>query len=90
MYNMESMSTDTPTASGAPARRFYGSVTVGERGQIAIPAQARRDHGFEPGQKLIVLGNEDGVALMSAERLLALLDDSSALAALVASARADG
>lgn len=33
----------------------YGMVTVGERGQIVIPAEARRDLGIEPGDKLIVM-----------------------------------
>jgi len=35
---------------------FYGTVTVGERGQIVIPADARRDLEIETGEKLIVLG----------------------------------
>lgn len=34
---------------------IYGMVTVGERGQIVIPAEARRDLGIEPGDKLIVM-----------------------------------
>lgn len=34
---------------------FYDSVTVGERGQVVIPAKARRDMGLKPGDKLIVL-----------------------------------
>jgi AbrB family looped-hinge helix DNA binding protein len=33
----------------------YGMVTVGERGQMVIPAEARRDLGIEPGDKLIVM-----------------------------------
>lgn len=59
---------------------FYGSVTVGERGQVVIPAQARRDHGIAPGDKLIVLGSPDGLALMGADRLLDLLGDTTVLA----------
>lgn len=70
---------DESPNDGPNGRVFYGSVTVGERGQIAIPAQARRDHGIEPGQKLIVLGNEDGLALMSIDTLLAVLGDSVGL-----------
>lgn len=31
-----------------------GSVTVGERGQIVIPAEARSDLGIKQGDKLIV------------------------------------
>lgn len=34
---------------------FYGSVTVGERGQIVIPADARSDLGIQPGDKLLVM-----------------------------------
>jgi AbrB family looped-hinge helix DNA binding protein len=34
---------------------FYGSVTVGERGQIVIPAEARGEMGIEPGDKLLVM-----------------------------------
>jgi len=30
-------------------------VTVGERGQIVIPAEARRELGIEPGDKLIIM-----------------------------------
>jgi len=52
---------------------------VGERGQIAIPAQARRDHGIEAGDKLIVLGNTDGIALMGVEKLMETLSASTTL-----------
>jgi len=34
---------------------FYGSVTMGERGQIVIPAEARAQLGFQPGDKLLVM-----------------------------------
>jgi len=52
-------------------KRFYGAVTVSERGQIVIPADARRDFNIEVGEKLIVLGDlEQGLALMKASTLL--------------------
>ena len=35
---------------------FYGAVTVSDRGQIVIPAEARRDLGIEVGEKLLVMG----------------------------------
>jgi len=38
-------------------KRFYGSVTVSERGQIVIPADARRDFGIKTGDKLLVFGD---------------------------------
>ena len=34
---------------------FYGSVTVGERGQIVIPAEARAAMDIKPGDKLLVM-----------------------------------
>ena len=37
------------------ADAFYGTSTLSERGQIVIPAEARADLGFEPGDKLIML-----------------------------------
>lgn len=50
---------------------FYGTVTVSERGQIAIPAQARRDFDIKPGEKLLVLADlEKGIVLTKA-RLMA-------------------
>ncbi|GGM49607.1 hypothetical protein GCM10010489_21290 [Microbacterium saperdae] len=80
MYNMYFMSNEYGDVHYGPEGRvFYGSVTVGERGQVVIPAQARRDHEIEPGQKLIVLGNADGIALMSIDKLLAVLGDSAEL-----------
>ncbi len=33
---------------------FLGAVTVGERGQIVIPAQAREAYGLQGGDKLLV------------------------------------
>ncbi|AOS61986.1 AbrB/MazE/SpoVT family DNA-binding domain-containing protein [Actinoalloteichus hymeniacidonis] len=93
MYNMYFMSSndeETPEVVTGPGdRKFYGSVTVGERGQVVIPARARRDHGFEPGDKLLVLGNSDGLALMSAERLMEVLESSAVLSKLISSARDD-
>jgi len=44
--------------------KFYGAATVGERGQIAIPAEARRELEIPPGAKLLAFGNVDAKALM--------------------------
>jgi len=53
-------------------KRFYGTITVSERGQIVIPAEARRDFGIEIGEKLLVFGDlEQGLALVRASTLMA-------------------
>ncbi len=36
---------------------FLGSVTVGERGQVVIPAQAREEMGLQPGDKLLAFSH---------------------------------
>lgn len=69
---------------GPGGRGFYGSVTVSERGQIALPAQARRDLGISAGDKLLVLGDpEQGLALMTVDKLMGMLQSSSGLLAQV-------
>jgi AbrB family looped-hinge helix DNA binding protein len=44
---------------------FYGSATVGERGQIVIPAEARKKYGIETGDKLLIIGtpSQKGLSL---------------------------
>ncbi|WP_017615625.1 AbrB/MazE/SpoVT family DNA-binding domain-containing protein [Nocardiopsis salina] len=69
---------------GPGGRGFYGAVTVSERGQISLPAQARRDLGISAGDKLLVLGDpEQGLALMRVDRLLANMEFSPVLKSAV-------
>jgi AbrB family looped-hinge helix DNA binding protein len=35
---------------------FYGAVAVGERGQIVIPMEARKEYRIKPGDKLLAFG----------------------------------
>jgi len=35
--------------------KFYGSCTVGERGQVVLPIEARKRFGIKPGDKLVVM-----------------------------------
>lgn len=41
-------------------KKFYGSVTVSERGQVVIPTEARRDFGIKTGDKLLIFGDLEG------------------------------
>lgn len=46
-------------------KHVFGMVTVGEKGQIIIPAKARKIFDIKPGEQLLVLGDEQqGIALM--------------------------
>jgi AbrB family looped-hinge helix DNA binding protein len=51
-------------------KHLFGSVKVGERGQIVIPKEAREIFGIMPGDILLVLGDvERGIALVKADAL---------------------
>ena len=61
----------------SPGRRFYGTVTVSERGQIVIPAEARRDFNIKVGDKLLVLGDlSQGIAIAKASVVIDGLSDA--------------
>ena len=53
-------------------KKFYGSTTIGERGQVVIPKEVRDDFGLKKGEKLLVFGFEDIIALIKFSNLLKL------------------
>ena len=54
-------------------KHLFGIVTVGDKGQIVIPAKARKLFDISSGDKLVVLGDESqGMALMKAKDFLNL------------------
>ncbi len=62
---------------GIPPRgkHIFGMVRVGEKGQIVIPAKARKIFDIGPGDNLIVLGEEgQGIALIKEKSLLGLIN----------------
>ena len=48
-------------------KNIWGSVTINDRGQIVIPKGARDKFGLTGGKRLIVLSDEEGIALLPAE-----------------------
>ena len=52
-------------------KNIWGSVAIGERGQIVIPKGARDLFGLAGGQRLIVLSDETGIALIPDEAFMA-------------------
>ncbi|MEX2243624.1 MAG: AbrB/MazE/SpoVT family DNA-binding domain-containing protein [Fimbriimonadaceae bacterium] len=56
---------------------FYGSVTVGERGQVVIPAEARNEMGIRPGDKLLIMKHPvyQGLMVAKIEALRGFLDE---------------
>ena len=56
-------------------KHLFGLVTVGDKGQIVIPAKARKLFDISAGDQLVVLGDEtQGLAIMKAEYFLAIAD----------------
>ncbi len=52
-------------------RYVFGTVTVGDKGQIVIPVKARRIFNIKPGDDLMVLGADNqGLALVQADFFL--------------------
>ena len=52
------------------AQRVFGTVKVGDRGQIVIPKEAREFFGIEPGDTLLILGkSETGLIVSKPETL---------------------
>lgn len=58
----------TPMAPAPVGKHLWGTVSVGNRGQIFIPKAARDTFSLTVGTKLVVLGDEnEGIALVKAE-----------------------
>ena len=53
---------------------IFGMVKVGDKGQIVIPAKARKVFDIKPGDNLIVLGDEgQGIAIIKEKGLLDMI-----------------
>ena len=67
------------------AENFVGSVTVGERGQVVIPAAARERCGIDPSDKLLCFMQPEGagVILLRVDALAQLSEQLKQIEALV-------
>ena len=56
-------------------KHVFGITKVGEKGQIVIPAKARKIFDIQPGDNLILLGDESqGIAIIKEKRLVEILN----------------
>ncbi|MBQ6771617.1 MAG: AbrB/MazE/SpoVT family DNA-binding domain-containing protein [Bacteroidales bacterium] len=55
---------------------IFGVVKVGERGQIVIPKEAREQYEIKPGDNLVVLGDDKGIAMLKNEVFQEILNQA--------------
>ena len=59
---------------GLPKGKYiFGTVKVGERGQIVIPKEARTRFAIEPGDTLLILGDEENGMIVTKPDVLSSL-----------------
>ena len=46
---------------------IFGVVKVGDKGQIVIPRDARRQYDIKQGDALLILGDQNGIALVKTQ-----------------------
>ncbi len=55
--------------------KFYGTTTIGARGQVVIPVQARKDLKLKPGDQLMVMGKlGKALGLIKSEQMQELVE----------------
>lgn len=74
-----------PEQEGVPIgpknKHIFGTVTIGERGQIVLPKKARDTLRLQPGDTLVVLGDSNpataGIALVSSNTFLRMAGETA-------------
>ena len=54
-------------------KRVFGTAKVGDRGQIVIPKEARELFGIQPGDTLLIVGEEETGLIVSRPEVLSNL-----------------
>ncbi len=55
---------------------IFGVVKVGDKGQVVIPRDARKQYDINPGDALLVLGDQLGMALLKTEVFQSVIDQA--------------
>ena len=55
---------------------IFGVVKVGDKGQIVIPRDARKVYDIKPGDTLMMLGDDKGIALLKTDVFQGIIDQA--------------
>ena len=55
---------------------IFGVVKVGDKGQIVIPKDARKLYDIKPGDSLMMLGDQKGIALLKTDIFQGIIDQA--------------
>ena len=55
---------------------IFGVVKVGDKGQIVIPRDARKIYDIKPGDALLMLGDQKGMAMLKTELFQNVIDQA--------------
>ena len=55
---------------------IFGVVKVGDKGQIVIPKDVRNMYNIKPGDSLMLLGDEKGIAMLKTEIFQIIIDQA--------------
>ena len=55
---------------------MFGVVKVGDKGQIVIPKDARNIYDIKPGDTLMLLGDQKGLAILKTDIFQTIIDQA--------------
>ena len=55
---------------------LFGVVKVGDKGQIVIPKDARKIYDIKPGDSLMLLGDQRGLAMLKTDFFQGIIDQA--------------
>ena len=58
------------------SKYLFGVVKVGDKGQIVIPRDARKIYDIKPGDSLMLLGDQKGIAMLKTEIFQTIIDQA--------------